>query len=245
MIHNYLKKKVFKISPKPEFILLVSGVISVIFIQLFMRSFVIVTTGEVGIIENSEKNLATPLLPGKYWVNPLDKVVKISTRIRVGNETIKLTSQEGINFSVNIGLLYHIDPRKSSYFYRLIGNQEKAILRENLAFALRSVASQYVLKDLYSNKNNEIANKVQSIMNRLLSSQGLIIDQISLTRFDFPKTVEISLQKRFLVEQEAEERKIQVKEIAETIKNLQGLITIKIVINVAADDSILSTENKP
>lgn len=244
MIHKYLNIKVFKIPPKLLFIL-VSGGITVIFIQLFLRSFIIVQTAEVGIIENSEKNLVTPLLPGRHWINPFDKVVKISTRTRVGNETIQLTSQEGVNFSINTSLLYHINPQKSSYFYQLIGNQEKAILRENLAFALRSVASQYALKDIYGNKNNEIADKIQSVMNQSLNPQGLVVDQVSLTRFDFPETVKISLQKRFVAEQEAEKRKIQVKEIAEALKNLEGLITIKIVINVAADDSILNFKNKP
>ena len=161
MIYKYLKTKAFKILPKLLLILL-TGAISVIFIQLFLRSFVIVSTGEVGIIENSEENLATPLLPGRYWVNPLDKVVKISTRTRVGNETIQLTSQEGINFSVDAALMYHINPQKASYFYRLIGNNEKEILRENLAFALRSVASRYRLKDFYGNKNNQIADKILS-----------------------------------------------------------------------------------
>lgn len=244
MLHKYLNTKAFKFLPKSLFILL-GGAISVIFIQVFLRSFIIVSPGEIGIIENSEKNLAIPLLPGRYWVNPWEKVVKISTRTKVGNQTIQLTSQEGINFSVDTGLLYHIDPQKSSHFYRLIGNNEKEILRENLAFALRSVASRYTLKDLYGNKNNEIANKIQIIMNQSLNPQGLLIDRVSLTKFDFPETVKISLQKRFIAGQEAEQRQKQVKEIADALKDLQGLITIKIVINVAADDSILHFKNKP
>ena len=232
-----------KMTPKLV-IILVGGVITFIVIKLLLRAFVIVPVGEVGVIDNPQKMLNHPLMPGTYWLNPLDNVIKISTRTQVQHETLELTSQEGINFTVNIVLKCHINPQKSVTFYQVIGDNNKAILQENLAAALRSVISQYSLKVIYGNQNQVIAAKVQSLMNQALNAQGLVIERVSLINFVLPEDVKSSIQQRFIAEQQAEKRKTEAKGLADALRNFQGLIAPQNIINVVSDDSTFTVKDK-
>lgn len=232
-----------KIDPK-----LGSAVLGIAFIliatKLLLRTLIIVPIGEVGVIENPEKLLASPLLPGIYWLNPWDNVVKISTRSQVQHETLELTSREGINFRADIGLQYHINPQKSGYFYQNIGGNSKIILRQNLASAFSSVTSQYPLKVIYGNQNEAISNRIQSLMNEALNAQGFVIERVSLLNFVLPSSVQSSIQERFITEQQGEKRKAEAKALAEAVKNFQGLLTPQNEINVVADDSTLQIRDK-
>ena len=225
-------------------IALLGVAIALILFKLLLRTLIIVPIGEVGIIENQEKMLTHPLMPGFYWLNPWENVVKISTRTQVQNETLELTSQEGINFTVNVSLKYHINPQKSGYYYQGIGNNPQAVLRENLATALRTVTSQYPLKSIYGNQNQAIANKIQSLINQRLNAQGFVIDQVTLLHFVLPEAVQSSIQERFIAEQQGEKRKTEAKALADAVKHFQGLVAPQNVINVVSDDSTLQMEDK-
>lgn len=225
-------------------IALLGVAIALIILKLLLRTLIIVPIGEVGVIENPDKMLIHPLLPGVYWLNPWENVVKISTRTQVQNETLELTSQEGINFTVNISLEYHINPQKSGYYYQGIGNNTQAVLRENLATALRFVTSKYPLKSIYGNQNQAIANQIQSLMNQRLNAQGFVIDRVTLLHFVLPEAVQSSIQERFIAEQQGEKRKTEAKALADAVKHFQGLVAPQNVINVVSDDSTLQMEDK-
>lgn len=222
----------------------IGAVIVLMAMKLLMRMLIIVPTGEVGVIENPQKILTDPLMPGAYWLNPWDNVVKISTRLQTQNETLELTAKEGINFTVNVGLEYRITPQKSGVFYQVIGNNSKIILRENLAAALSLVSSQYSLEVIYGNQNLAIANKVQLLMNEALNAQGIVIDRVSLIQFILPSAVQATLQERFIAEQQGEKQKIEAKALAEAVKNFQGLLTPQNEINVVSDDSTLQLKDR-
>ena len=213
--------------------------------KLLMRTLIIVPTGEVGVIENPNKILTYPLMPGFYWLNPWDNVVRFSTRAQTQNETLELTAKEGINFTINVGLEYRITPQKSGIFYEAIGDNSKTILRENLAAALSLVSSQYPLEVIYGNQNEAIANKVQSLMNESLNAQGIVIDRVSLLQFILPSAVQSTIQERFIAEQQGEKQKIEAKALAEAVKNFQGLVAPQNAINVISDDSTFQLKDQP
>ncbi len=242
MTSNYLNKYNLKLPPHAGMIFL-SGAIALLLLKIFLRTLIIVPTGEVGVIETPEKLLTQPLLPGVYWLNPLETVVKFSTRSKTLNETIGLTSKEGINFKIDVSLSYHINPQKSGYFYQNISNNEKGVLLTALAASLRSIVSNYDLKSIYSNQNDIITERVLTLANQTLNSQGLVIDKIALTQLSLPEPIETSIKERFIAEQKAEKRKTEAKGLADAIKNFQGLLTPQIVINVAADDSVLQVKD--
>ena len=89
--------------------------IAAISYKLITRTFVLIPVGEVGIlnVSNNGSSSNQPLLPGIHLVNPLDKVVNISTSVQNLNQTIELMSKEGINFKLDVNIQYHVDPQKS------------------------------------------------------------------------------------------------------------------------------------
>ncbi|MEB3308719.1 MAG: prohibitin family protein [Snowella sp.] len=242
MITNDLSKYNLKLPPHTG-IMLLSAAIALLLLKIFLRTLIIVPTGEVGVIETPEKLLTQPLLPGVYWVNPLETVIKFSTRAKTLNETIGLTSKEGINFKIDVSLSYHINPQKSGYFYQTIGDNEKGVLLTALAASLRSIIANYHLKSIYSNQNDVITERILTLVNQTLNTQGLVVDKIALTQVNLPEPIEASIKERFIAEQQAEKRKTEAKGLADAIKNFQGLLTPQNVINVAADDSVLHVKD--
>lgn len=231
--------KNLKYFPKLPLLLLSIG-LGIICIKILLRVVIFVPVGQVGIVETSLAK--SPLLPGLYWFNPLETVTLVSTRIRVLTETLEVTSKEGINFNLKVGLQYQVDPQSSELFYEKVGDNETAIILANLSAALRSVVSQQNLANLYSDRSDLITMKVRQSLQETLKPLGLTVNKVTFQGLVLPETIQATLKERFTAQQLAEKRKIEAKGLADALKQFKDYFPQKTIINIAADDSVLRVQ---
>jgi regulator of protease activity HflC (stomatin/prohibitin superfamily) len=215
--------------------------IAAISYKLITRTFVLIPVGEVGIlnVSNNGSSSNQPLLPGIHLVNPLDKVVNISTRVQNLNQTIELMSKEGINFKLDVNIQYHVDPQKSGEVYQQIGNDNQDIISSRISALIRQEIVNYDLLSIYGTERKVIANKLNQSINADLKSLGFVVDKVNLQNVVLPDIIVKSFQDKFLATQLADKRRIEAKGFVDSQNALRDVFPPQTVINVAADDSTL------
>ena len=215
--------------------------IAAISYKLITRTFVLIPVGEVGIlnVSNNGSSSNQPLLPGIHLVNPLDKVVTISTRVQNLNQTIELMSKEGINFKLDVNIQYHVDPQKSCEVYQQIGSDNQDIISSRISALIRQEIVNYDLLSIYGTERKVIANKLNQSINADLKSLGFVVDKVNLQNVVLPDIIIKSFQDKFLATQLADKRRIEAKGFVDSQNALRDVFPPQTVINVAADDSTL------
>jgi len=220
--------------------------IAAILYKLITRTFVVIPVGEVGILSvtNNEQSSDKPLLPGIHLVNPLDKVVTISTRVQNLNQTIELMSKEGIRFKLDVSLQYRIDPQNASQIYQKIGDNNQTIIGSRLSSLVRQGIVNYDLQSVYGTQREFIASQLNRSINTDLKPLGFIVEKLNLQAVVLPEKIAISIQDQYLAEQLANKRRIDAKGFVDSQKILRGIFPARTFINVASDGSTLNT-NEP
>ena len=220
--------------------------ITAILYKLITRTFVVIPVGKVGIfnVTNNEQSSDKLLLPGIHLVNPLDKVVTISTSVQNLNKTIELMSKEGIRFKLDVSLQYRLDPQKASQIYRKIGDNNQTIIGSRLSSLFRQDIVNYDLQSVYGTQREFIASQLNQSINTDLKPLGFIVEKLNLQAVVLPEKIAISIQDQYLAEQLANKRRIDAKGFADSQKILRGIFPARTFINVASDRSTLNT-NEP
>ncbi len=171
-IHNLnnlnLKNMFGKISQK-------IGIVSLIFIGLIVlfNAFTIIPAGNTGVLHFFGKVNPNELQSGFHFKNPLANVTVMSIRteeytmsvVREGkaakDDSISALTKEGLSVGLDITVLYHLDPQKASDVYKDIGiDYQGKIIRPQVRTAIRDVIATYQAKDIYSEKREEVTNKI-------------------------------------------------------------------------------------
>jgi regulator of protease activity HflC (stomatin/prohibitin superfamily) len=211
---------------------------SLLLFKLLSQTLVNISMGEVGVIENIPKNSNNLLYPGIHLVNPLNKVIITSTRVKNLSGNIDVLSKEGINYKIGFNLGYHIDPQKADKVYQKVGSDDSNIILPLISASIDQIASNYGITAIYGNHRNFINDALSKSLANDLKPLGFVVDKFSLQNVVLPNSVVMSLQDKFIAQQNAEKRMIEAKAIVDGQKLLHGAFSgEKTVVNVVSDDS--------
>lgn len=197
-------------------ILTIVGV--VLLLWLFFASIVIVDAGETGVYSLFGKVKDEELSSGFHLVIPLARVTKMSIRTeeytmsiittegkRTGDDSITALTREGLSVDLDMTVLYHLDEQKASDVYKNVGlNYEEKIIRPAIRTAIRDIIAQYETKDIYSEKRQEVAQKIFDSLKVDLDKRGIITEDVLLRNVALPANLANSIQEKLQAEQEAE-----------------------------------------
>ena len=205
LIALFIYHKTDKIPGRNRFA--VRGVTLLIFvvaaIAAVFRNIVIVSTGNVGVVEFFGQMNNRPLNPGIHLVNPFSKVEFYSTRLKDVKETIEATSQEGLAFNVDVSLQYRVDSRKAVEIYQNLGNNETEIVISRFRSIVREVTASYPAEAIYSTKRQEVASRIREQLSKQLSPLGFVLDGAYLRQVVLPETLQAAIQEKLKAEQQS------------------------------------------
>lgn len=172
--------------------------------NIFTRFLVTIKAGEVGVVETFGKVEDKPLNPGVHLVHPLSEVTEYSTRLQDIKETVETTSKEGVAFNIDVSLQYKIDPQQAGLVYENIGTDEKNIIISIFRSLIRQITATYDFKDIYGEKRQEIAQKLNEELSKELAPQGFIIERALLREIVLPENIQTAIQEKLAAEQESQ-----------------------------------------
>ncbi|MGF1673296.1 MAG: prohibitin family protein [Rivularia sp. (in: cyanobacteria)] len=207
------------------------------------RALVIVPPGNIGVANLFGRVSDNTFNPGINLVNPFTKVLNFSTRLKDIKENVDASSQEGLNLSIDVSLQYKIDPQKVATVYKTIGTSETQLIISRFRSTIRSIIAQYPANDIYSNKRQEVANKINEQLTQELLPLGFVVEKALLRNVQMPDTIQTAIQAKLKAEQEnqqmkfvlekqrqeAEGKRIEAKGIADSQKIISDGLTTQIL----------------
>lgn len=175
---------------------------------VFFNPLTVVPAGHVGVKDFLGKVSPTALQPGLRIVLPLTRVVKLSVKSQEMLEAAETPSREGLSITLEVSLLYRLDPAKAAEIYKTVGTSYKDIVIEpQLRSAIREVTATYDAKVLYSAERERIAGEIAALFAKLSRERGVVTEQVLLRKVGLPATVANAIQEKLKREQEAEQMK--------------------------------------
>jgi regulator of protease activity HflC (stomatin/prohibitin superfamily) len=212
---------ILKRSPEPgsRFSGIITKVgILVIVLGLIFASFKIIEPGQVGVqtLFGSVQN--DVLESGPHFINPLVSVTNFSVQTQnytmsaksnegqvEGDDAIRVLSSDGLEVTIDLSILYRVQPSKAPYILQNIGQDyQDKIVRPITRTAIRDNAVNYVAVDLYSTKRQEFQYKINKSISESFAKNGLEIQQILVRNITLPESVRQSIESKIQAEQDAQ-----------------------------------------
>lgn len=173
--------------------LLVSG-------ALFTGCLNSVPAGNVGVkvyLLGGDKGVDNQVLPvGRYWIGMNEELYLFPTfqqtviwtksvhEGRTQDESLTFQTKEGMEVNVDLNLSYSLDPAKIAVLFQTYrkGTEEisDVILRNAVRDALVKYGSNYSVEETYSNKKQELLDKVRADVGEKFLATGIRIETIGV-----------------------------------------------------------------
>jgi len=196
-------------TPVPRrMVYLVPAVIVVLIVLFSANPLRTIPAGHVGVKDLFGSVSPGVLTPGVGVVVPLTRVVRMSVQTQEMKEVAEVPSKEGLILSLEVSLLFQLDPAKATQIYKTVGSgYVSTIVEPQFRSAIREITASYEAKALYSAEREKIAREIFELFNRMASERGIIAQQVLLRKIGLPPVVATAIQEKLKREQEAEQMK--------------------------------------
>jgi regulator of protease activity HflC (stomatin/prohibitin superfamily) len=198
---------------------------------LVTLSIVVIPDGAAG-VRVSQIWGARPgaLYPGVHIVTPLvDSVAIYDTREQVyttlaaesakqKGDVLTVQAREGLNIGLAVSVRYRLDPRRlDSIHTNLPQPVGEEVVAPVVATIYRQIAPNYVTKEIFATKREELRQKAAQDITARLGGDGIIVREVLLRDLVLPTEYAKGLEGLLLKEQESDrlgtEQDIKLKEV--------------------------------
>ncbi|WP_295674968.1 prohibitin family protein [uncultured Mucilaginibacter sp.] len=212
---------VMKRSPEPSShfagITRIVGIIVVI-AGLGLSSVKQIDHGTIGVQVLFGKVQDNILESGLHFIDPVVDVVPFNIQTQnytmsaksnegqvQGDDAITVLSSDGLEVTIDLSVLYTVDPAKAPYILQNIGQDyQDKIVRPVTRTAIRDNAVSYQAVDLYSIKRGEFQAKINQTITQSFAKRGLVVQSILVRNISLPASVKASIESKINAEQDAQ-----------------------------------------
>jgi regulator of protease activity HflC (stomatin/prohibitin superfamily) len=172
--------------------------------------------------------LTDPIPTGYYWRSLFcEDVVEYPTSVQTLvlsknphegpsiDESITVTSSEGLPVNLDVSLSFTLDPAKVPGIYTKYRNNVDVLahtyIRQTIREGLQSVFAQFTAEQLYSTKREESRVEVQTFITKRLGAEGFIIQQFTVNETRVPDAVVQAINAKVAMIQESQKAEAQVR----------------------------------
>ncbi len=187
-------------------------------IVAIIQCFAVIPAGHIGVVDFLGKVDDVTLKSGVNFVNPLARVIKLSVKTQEIKEIMPVPSKEGLNVSLEISILFHLDPDKAASVYKTVGeNYVDIILIPQFRSVVRGVTAMYEAKALYTSERETLSQLIKSELDKQVSARGIAIETTPLRSIVLPADLTRAIEEKLRAEQESQRMQfVLVKEKQES-----------------------------
>ena len=221
--------------------LLVAGVLLFFMIT---SSVTIVKAGHVGVVDLFGRVSTTTLKAGIQFVNPLARVVQMSIQTLEIKETMDVPSKEGMSITIEMSVLYHLDPEKAADVYRTVGEDFVGVILEpQFRSITRGVTASYEAKSLYTSDREAVAKLISDDLKKLVEARGITIESTPMRRLTLPAKITSAIEDKLSADQESQRMTfVLTKEKQEAERKrieAQGIADFQKIVTEGISDKLL------
>ena len=221
------------------------GVLALVgLIGVLGQSIVSIPAGHIGLKDFFGKIGDGVLAPGIHIVNPLLTIREMDIRTQEATESASVPSKEGMNVTLDISLLYSLDPAMAASIYRTIGRDYAAIfVVPTLRSEVRGATTAYEAKALYTSQRQAIAETIQDALHPIFADRGIRLEQVLLRSVTLPPQLAESIENKLQAEQESERMRFVLdreRQEAERKKiEAQGISDFQTIVSAGISQNLL------
>lgn len=170
--------------------------------------------GEAGVKADFGKISDQVLPAGWHFYMPMISWIEVwNVKTQEVKETAQVPSSEGLISTLDISVIYSIPKTNVAQLRKTVGlNYRQTILEPYIREAIRSVASGYEVKALFSDQGRkEIGQKMVDFLRSKLEPYGVVIQDVLLRDVKLPPAFSDSIQNKLRTEQEALQKEFELK----------------------------------
>jgi len=242
-------------------ILRIAGILVVI-LGIFSSAIRMVEPGKVGVKSLFGKVQPATLSSGLNIINPLAKVelFDITTqsytmsgseqeRSQQSDGPIRVLSADGLEVTIDMTVLYHVNPRQAPAIRREIGPGNTyidKIVRPTARTRIRDNAVMYNAIDLYSKKRDEFQANIFESIRSDFETRGIVLENLLVRNVSLPESVKMAIEAKINAEQEAQKMQFVLqKETQEAERKrveARGISDYQRTISASLNDRLLKYE---
>src|SRR6266436_8323458 len=239
-------------------------------VLLMTESFVVIPDGAAGVrVSEIWGARSGTLYPGVHLVTPLvDSVAIYDTREQVYStlasenpkqkgDVLTVQAREGLNIGLAVSVRYRLDTRRLDSIHtnlpQPVGEQ---VVAPVVATIYRQLAPNYVTREIFATKREELRTKAAELITARLASDGIIVREVLLRDLQLPAEYAKGLEGLLLKEQENErlgtEQEIKGKQVkiaeleaeaqkARDVKQAEAQAQVRVLQAKAESDSMQYT----
>ena len=151
-----------------------------------------------------------PLKDGFYWTLPWNDVYRYDVRWQSYSENVDAWSADDLQVVVKAAVILRPIPEDLYYLAQTVGTDYYVrVVKPEFLAAVRSVVSDYTVVAV-PEKSEEIARKVQAVLEAKLQNSHLAIQSVALADVDFPQIVLTAIEQKKAKEQEKEQKEFEL-----------------------------------
>jgi regulator of protease activity HflC (stomatin/prohibitin superfamily) len=192
--------------------------IVIIVLGLLIASVKVIDAGQVGVQVLFGRVQDNVLESGLHIIDPAVEITTFDVRTQnytmsakdnegqvQGDDAIRVLSSDGLEVTIDLSILYKVNPAKAPYILQNIGeNYQNNIVRPITRTAIRDNAVNYQAVDLYSTKREEFQYKINKTISENFAKNGLEVQQILVRNITLPESVRQSIESKIQAEQDAQ-----------------------------------------
>ena len=178
---------------------------------MLLQGCAIVRPGEVGVDVHFGKVKPAVMKPGPHHFMGFigRKIERFDTRIVNYSRELNFHTEEGIEVSSEITILYHIVPDSVIRIYQDFGaSYQETVIEDNLITILRQTGLDYKATQLITERNS-IENTIKEKMNKVIGEYGFAMDLVMLKEVDLPQAVVETIEAQLNADETAKKTKIE------------------------------------
>mmetsp|Transcript_39526 Transcript_39526/g.72406 ORF Transcript_39526/g.72406 Transcript_39526/m.72406 type:complete len:317 (-) Transcript_39526:112-1062(-) len=181
----------------------IAAVLAIPFLWLAFTGCVVVPPGELAVVVTLGR--VDVYEPGPHFRTPFISTVHImSTKMQLLSEKNNIPTKEGLTVSLDVALLYRIDPKMAGHLYQNVGlDYASVLIKPEAASVIRGFTSESDAKALYSSGRHKIQDAVKEELDKTLRKKGIIIENVMLKDLKLPESLSESIELKAQAEQES------------------------------------------
>lgn len=180
-------------------------IIGIIAVILVLGSFFVVPAGHKGVIFNTFTGVRDRTYDeGLHFKLPFfEKPYRFEVRTRVYNDDAAAASKDLQIVSTRVALNYHIDKDNVNALFKNIGpDYEFRIINPSIQEVVKATTAKHIAEELITKREN-VKEEIKIALKERLAKSFLILDDLSITNFDFSPEFNHAIEQKVTAEQNA------------------------------------------
>lgn len=180
---------------------------------VFLNSFFLIDAGNRGVVFNYFIGVkSTTYNEGLHFKIPFfEKVYELEVRTKVYNAEATAASKDLQVVSTNVALNYHLDKESINSLFKDVGiDYEARIISPSIQETVKSTTAKYIAEELIT-KRELAKEEIKASLKTRLAVYNIVLDELSITNFDFSPEFNKAIELKVTAEQKALEEQNNLK----------------------------------